>query len=247
MGIFDFLNKNNSKQLSDLSLIGTDIHSHLIPGIDDGSKSVEESLKLINELYELGYDKIITTPHIMNDYYKNTPEIILAGLDTIRREIQNLGIHVRIEAAAEYYLDYEFQAKIGKEKFLTLGENYILFELSYLSPPQGIENTIFNLQTNGYKTILAHPERYVYWNNNFEMYERLKDRDVYFQININSLSGEYSLSSQKTAENLIKKEMVEFVGTDLHNARHIEIIKSLLGNKHLIKLIESGKLLNNRI
>ncbi|HBF87908.1 MAG TPA: hypothetical protein DDX39_04620 [Bacteroidales bacterium] len=247
MGFFDFLNKNITKLLPDLSIIGTDIHSHLIPGIDDGSKSVEESLMLIHELYELGYHKIVTTPHIMSDYYKNTPEIILAGLERLRRELEILKLPVTIEAAAEYYLDYEFQKKIGTEKFLTLGDNYILFELSYLSPPQSIENVIFNLQTNGYKTILAHPERYIYWNNNFEMYERLKDRDVYFQININSLSGEYSPSSKKTVETLIKKNMVDFIGSDLHNMHHIETIKTLLDNKHLIKLIESGKLLNHKI
>jgi len=247
MGLFNFFKSSDKRILEDLSAVGTDIHSHLIPGIDDGSKSIEESLKLVNELCELGYKKIITTPHIMTDYYRNTPEIILSGLEKLKKEIEELKIPIEIEAAAEYYLDHAFIQKIEEGKLLTLGDNFVLFELSYLSPPQSIETVIFNLQTNGYKTILAHPERYTYWNNNFEAYEKLKDRDVFFQLNINSLSGEYSPMTQKTAEKLIQNNMIDFVGTDCHGIRHIERLRKALENKHLIQLIESGKLLNNKM
>lgn len=247
MGLFNFFKSSNKRILEDLSAVGTDIHSHLIPGIDDGSKSIEESLKLVNELCELGYKKIITTPHIMTDYYRNTPEIILSGLEKLKKEIEELKIPIEIEAAAEYYVDHAFLQKIEEGKLLTLGDNFVLFELSYLSPPQAIETIIFNLQTSGYKTILAHPERYQYWNNNFEAYEKLKDRDVFFQLNINSLSGEYSPITQKVAEKLIQNNMIDFVGTDCHGIRHIERLHKALENKHLIQLIESGKLLNNKM
>jgi tyrosine-protein phosphatase YwqE len=247
MGLFNLFQKSDKNILADLSAVGTDIHSHLIPGIDDGSKSIEESLKLVNELCELGYKKIITTPHIMTDYYRNTPEIILSGLEKLKKEIEALKIPIEIEAAAEYYLDHEFLKKIEEGNLLTMGDNFVLFELSYLTPPQSIETIIFNLQSNGYKTILAHPERYQYWNNNFETYEKLKDRDVYFQLNINSLSGEYSPLTQKVAEKLIQNNMIDFVGTDCHGMRHIERLHKALENKYLSLLIESGKLLNNKM
>ncbi len=247
MGLFNLLSKKEKIVLKDFSDLVVDMHSHLIPGIDDGSKTIESSIELIRNLNKLGYKKLITTPHIMSDYFRNTPEIIHNGLTKLQLELDSLEIDVEIEAAAEYYLDFEFQKKLRNEKLLTFGANYVLFELSYYNPPQNLEEIIFELQTNGYKPILAHPERYSYWHNNIEIYSNLKDKGVFFQLNLNSLTGEYSPLSKKIAEKLIDMDYIEFLGTDTHNLRHIELLKNLFPNKHLNKLVGSGKLLNNTL
>lgn len=242
----NFLKKLFSKERppADLSILKTDIHSHLIPGIDDGSKSMKESLELLKELSNFGYEKIITTPHVMSDYYKNTPEIILSGLEKLQQAVKEKNIPIKIEAAAEYLLDFDFQKKIGKEKLLTFGGNHLLFELSFFTAPEGLENSLFKMQIAKYKPVLAHPERYTYWHGNFDQYHKLKDRGILFQININSLTGHYSGSTKKIVERLIKEDLVDFLGSDCHNSRHIDIMKEAQKSKYLKLLLESGNLKN---
>lgn len=228
-------------------LVKADMHSHLIPGIDDGSKSLEESINLIRSFKQYGYSKIITTPHIMSDYYKNTPQIINEGLTRLREELSRQKIDMQIEAAAEYYLDFDFSDLIQKEKLLTFGKNYLLFEVSYLNEPDNIDAIIFELQTSGYNVILAHPERYPFWYNNFKRFETLKDKDVLFQLNINSLAGHYSPGAKKTAEKLIDLGMVEFIGTDCHHANHLKFLEEALCQPAAHQLVQSGKLLNHTL
>jgi tyrosine-protein phosphatase YwqE len=229
------------------NLIKVDMHSHLIPGIDDGAKTLEESIELIRSFKEFGYKKIITTPHIMSDYYKNTPEIIQNGLNKLREELNKQKIEIEIEAAAEYYLDFDFSDKIQAEKLLTFGKNYLLIEVSYLNEPDNIDGIIFELQTTGYNIILAHPERYPFWYNNPKRFETLKDKDILFQININSLAGHYSPGAKKTAERLIDLGMVNFIGTDCHHANHLKYMEDALKQPALHKLVASGKLLNHTL
>jgi tyrosine-protein phosphatase YwqE len=225
----------------------TDIHSHLIPNIDDGSKSMDESLGLIKSLYDLGYRKLITTPHIMNDYYKNTPEIIHSGLENLRKALKDASINMEVEAAAEYLLDDGFESKLQSGKLLTFGKNYVLVEISYFAEPPSLHRMIFELQTQGYRVVLAHPERYKYWHQRFDQYQQLVDRGVYLQLNINSLTGWYSPESKKMAEKLIEMDMISFLGTDLHNQNYLtELQRSLLFPK-LKQVMESKKLLNKTI
>lgn len=247
MGILNFLTGRRFEPLADFSSVMVDMHCHLIPGIDDGVKTIEESVSVIKSLKDLGYKKIITTPHIMSDYYRNTPEIILSGLALVREALLRENIDIEIDAAAEYYADYEFNQKLQKEKLLTLGDNYLLFELSYFQPSESIEEIVFNIQTSGYKALLAHPERYVYWHGNFDMYKKLKDRGVFFQLNINSLCGHYSVQVKKIAEKLIHNGMIEFIGTDTHNAHHISLLSESLKSLFLPRLIEQGKLRNREL
>jgi tyrosine-protein phosphatase YwqE len=183
----------------------------------------------------------------MSDYYRNTPEIINDGLSKLRAELNKQKIEMDIEAAAEYYLDYDFSDKIHTEKLLTFGKNYLLIEVSYLNEPDNIDAIIFELQTTGYNIILAHPERYPFWYNNPKRYETLKDKDVLFQININSLAGHYSPSAKKVAEKLIELDMVNFIGTDCHHANHLKFMEDALCQPSLHKLVESGKLINHTL
>ena len=142
------------------SVLKTDIHSHFIPGIDDGSPDMETTIALIEKMQGLGFEKIITSPHVMSDFYQNSSKIILKGLADVRKELKEKNINMKIDAVAEYYIDYEFEQKIGKEKFLTFGDNYILVELSFMQAPRNLFEIIFKLQLEGYKVVLAHPERY---------------------------------------------------------------------------------------
>jgi len=193
----------------DFSQIGVDMHSHLVPGIDDGSKSMEESVELIRALKELGYKKLITTPHIMADRYKNTPEIILSGIEKLKKTLKNHKIDMEIEAAAEYLIDDLFPEKMKEGNLLTMGDNYILVELSYFTEPPNLNNVFFELQTNGYNIILAHPERYIYWHDKPKKYQDLYDRGIFLQLNINSLTGWYSKESMRIAQKLIDNKLLK--------------------------------------
>ena len=244
-----FNNIFGSKKLPsiDFSEVGVDIHSHLLPGIDDGSKSIEESVELISKLKKLGYRKLIVTPHIMTDMFPNTPEIINEKLTSLRLALNAANIDIQIEASAEYFLDYNFEELFKTKKIIPFSNKYILFELSYFNPPENLEAMLFAMQIEGYKPILAHPERYPYWSNNFAQYQKLKDREVLFQLNMISLTGSYSVPTMKLAEKFIENDMIEFVGTDMHNLNYYLELEKAGTCKHLHKLLDSGKLLNNKL
>ena len=224
------------------SVLKTDIHSHFIPGIDDGSPDMETTIALIEKMQDLGFEKIITSPHVMSDFYQNSSEIILKGLADVRKELKAKNINMEIDAVAEYYIDYEFEQKIGKEKFLTFGDNYILVELSFMQAPRNLFEIIFKLQLEGYKVVLAHPERYNYYT--IKDYEDFISRGVLLQINFLSLIGYYSPQVKKKTESLINSGMVSLVGTDCHNMNHAELYKKCLTQKAWHDLVDSGKLLN---
>ncbi len=231
----------------DLSIVGTDMHSHLIPGLDDGCQTTEESLSLIRRLKDVGFKKLITTPHIMHDYYKNRPEIILPELERLRKAVKEEGLNIELEVAAEYMLDGGFEGRYKSEKLMTFGDNYVLIELSYMDEPPNLKSVIFDLQISGYKIILAHTERYAYWFPDFKKFMDLKDRGVFFQINIISLGGFYTHPVKKMAEKLIDNGMVEFIGSDAHNKNYLDGLDLALYEKHLQKLINSDRLLNSTL
>ena len=226
--------------VSDFSSVITDIHSHLIPGIDDGVKTIEESIDMIRAFSMLGFKKLVTTPHIMSDYFKNTPEIILDGLDKVKSAVKKEGINITLEAAAEYYLDENFLQKVKNEKMLTINNKYLLFEISYINPPDNLLGVIFEMNVHNYTPLLAHPERYNYWCNKFDEYKKIKEAGVLFQININSLSGYYGKESKKTAERLIDENMVDFIGSDLHGHRHMDSLSRIVNEKYFWKLMALG-------
>jgi protein-tyrosine phosphatase len=222
-----------------------DMHSHLLPGIDDGVKSLEHSLATIKKLVDQGYEKFVTTPHIMSDTYPNTPAIINEKLATLHEFLAENNMNVEVSAAAEYYLDeFTMSAVNGPDEMLTFGKKFLLFETNYLSEPYILKEFIFNATSRGYNPVLAHPERYQYMT--MEKAEDLIDRGVSLQINILSLSGFYNKAAQKFAEKLIENKMVSFLGTDCHNDMQAAALEKAIQTKAFRKAIELP-LLNSTI
>lgn len=236
--------KNNAKEPVTLT---TDMHAHFLPGIDDGASDMVESLLLIQKMMESGYKKLVATPHVMSDFFKNTPEIILGKLAEVKKAVAQQGWQIEIEAAAEYYLDEYFVEKLKKEEpLLTFGDRYVLFETSFINQPVHLQEAIFLMQSLHYKPVLAHPERYMYLQENFNKCAELFQNGVLLQINLNSLTGYYSMPAQLLAEKLIDLKMVHFAGTDCHAIKHIKALHMAKSKKYYSKLLEAG-LLNNKI
>ena len=249
MGLLDLFKRKPEEIVPlDLSWLQVDMHSHLIPGIDDGSKSMEESLALVSRLADFGLRKIITTPHIMAEYYRNTPEIIGMGLEDFRKAVKHQGINIEIDAAAEYYMDEIFLEKIKSgEKMLTFGDKYILVETGFINKPQMLLEIIFNLEMAGYKPILAHPERYQYLIADKKLQEELIDRKLLFQVNLLSLTGFYSKQVKEFAESLVDKGVVALLGTDCHNARYLDMLETLPKHNKIYEKIQNLELINTRL
>lgn len=225
-----------------------DMHSHLLFGIDDGAEKIENSIQLIRGLVDLGYSKLVTTPHVMSDTYRNTPEIILGKLELVRKKLKEENINVQLNAAAEYYCDHEFFNKIGKEELLTISKDkHLLFEVSYLNAPEIFNDVIFALQSNGYKPILAHPERYPFWFSDFNKFKEIRAKGVLLQMNINSLTGHYGMPTKKIAERMIDENMISLIGSDCHHDGHLNLMRQTLKNPYLSKLINSGMLMNSTL
>ena len=222
----------------------TDMHSHLIPGIDDGAPNMEMVLEILGLMSKLGYKKVITTPHIMSDLYVNNATIIRNGEAEVKEAIQKAGIPIEFSAAAEYLIDEGFSKHLEAKELMTMGDNYVLVELPYFSPPPNLKSVLFELQLAGFKVILAHPERYSYWHNHFSTLEDLKDRSVFFQVNIISLSGHYSEKIRKVSQKLIEADMIDFLGSDVHSLQYFNLIEKTRQEPLLQKLLNSGRLKN---
>ncbi len=200
-----------------LSVFGSDIHSHLIPGIDDGAPDLEASINMIK------------------------------GLEQVREELVKQNISFDISAAAEYNLDDGLADLIEKKQILTFGENYVLFELPFMSEPPNFQEIVFNFQMAGYKPVLAHPERYSFWYDNFDKYEELKSKGILLQMNLLSLTGHYSPQTKKVAEKMVDANLIDAVGSDCHRIEHLMIIENHLNSPHIHKLAQKENLLNKKL
>ncbi|MFZ5971521.1 MAG: tyrosine-protein phosphatase [Bacteroidota bacterium] len=222
----------------------TDMHSHLLPGLDDGVKTFEEAKETILKLMEWGYRQAITTPHIMNDSYRNTPQEIQTRLHELTNYLQQEKVDFPLQAAAEYYLDEALMQRLEQNETLLTFSRYLLFETNYLTEPYVLRDFIFKATTRGYKLILAHPERYHFMT--MEKAEDLLDRGVLMQVNLLSLSGFYGKPVQRMAEKMIDKGWIHFAGTDCHNPLQARELKACLRTRSYKKLVDLP-LLNHQL
>jgi len=219
-----------------------DMHSHLLPGIDDGAPDTPTALALIRAMRNLGYEHFIATPHIMKELHPNTPETIQTALTQLQtalnatEDLQGL----RIQAAAEYMLDEGFEALVAqKHPLLCLSpQKHLLVELPQAGEPPHWEHLLFTLQTRGYKPILAHPERYRYLSGDFARFERLTDSGVLLQINLLSFAGYYGQGPEKMAHELLKRDMAELLGSDLHNHTHAQQLEAFLSHRQAQRVLD---------
>jgi len=199
-----------------------DIHSHILPGIDDGSKSLGETAVLLEKVASLGFEKCIVTPHTMSNVWDNSTEIIKKTFEKTKSELpENLSVMLS-GFSSEYMMDETFLERLENEKLLTIKNQIVLVEMSYLNPTADLKNILFQLQIKGYTPLLAHPERYLYYHNFKQDYFKLKDLGCMFQLNLLSTIGYYGNTVTKAAEFLLSNNLIDFVGSDIHHTRHVE-------------------------
>jgi protein-tyrosine phosphatase len=199
-----------------------DIHSHILPGIDDGAKTLEQTTEMMESLKSKGFSKCIATPHINPGVWNNNPEIIKDTYQHTKQSLQNEQQQMLFHCASEYMINDTFIPRLTSEPLMPLKENYVLVELSYVNPPLGLSEIMFEIRQKGYQPILAHPERYFYYHQDSTMYENLKNMGVMFQLNLLSSVGYYGPAVAKIADLLLKENSIDFVGSDIHHMRHAE-------------------------
>lgn len=215
----------------------TDIHSHLLPGLDDGVKTVEESIRVIEVLMQAGFTRFITSPHI-HEMYRNTEEDILTKLHYLTSILAEKNVPASISTVAEYSLDEWLMMRIEQDKpLLTFSGKHLLFETNFFSEPLTLNEFIFKIVSKGYKPVLAHPERYMYLSNNRSRIEDLLSRGVLFQLNTVSLAGAYGPQAERLAKFLIDNKYVHLTGSDCHNLIHAEALLKAMKTKYYTKLL----------
>lgn len=236
--MLSFFKKNKTPITSQFPNDFVDIHNHLIPGIDDGAKTLEDSLVLIKKMHSYGIQNIICTPHIMEGVWENTPKIILEQLSKLQIHLNENGLqNIKINAAAEYMLDANFSNILKSKTLLTLKDQYLLVEMSYLNAPYNLYELLFDIQIENYQPILAHPERYNFFHNDFQQFKKLKEAGCLFQLNLLALTNYYGKDVHQVAVKLLKQGMYDFVGSDTHHMRHLNYLEKINDSK-ILKLVE---------
>lgn len=221
-----------------------DIHSHLLPGIDDGAKDMENSIELITKMDSYGISNFVTTPHVLGDVYPNSSEVIKEKMDLVKQELEHRGLnHINFRAAAEYMMDEKFMIRLENNDILTIKDNFVLVEMSYFNAPFNLFDILFEIQLKSYKPILAHPERYNFYHQDFQMYHKLKKAGCLFQLNLLSLTEQYGKGVQKITQKLLTEGLYDFVGSDTHHMNHLRLLQKI-GDKKIVKQIE-GLIKNN--
>ncbi len=245
--MFNFFFKKKETAFLNFSGIGVDMHSHLIPGIDDGAKTLDDSLTLIRGLQDLGFSKIITTPHIYNEYYPNTKEIIGAGLVKVQAALKEANIHIPMEASAEYFMDEHFEDLTTRNDIRPLMGKYVLVEMSFFGAPPKLEQYLFKIQLKGYTPILAHPERYLFFHNDYEQFAELKSKGILLQVNVGSILGYYGKPIKQLAHKLLKDKLIDLIGTDMHHIGHLDFLKKNYTEKEFQQILSKYPFQNAEI
>ena len=215
MGFFSNIFREKKPRKSFANLL-VDVHSHLLPGIDDGAKSMDDSLAMIRMLIDMGYQKLIITPHVMAHRYPNSTQHIQQVFHSLQTEVIKQQLPISLEISAEYYLDKTLFEHINNNDLLPFAGNHILFECSFRNEPLSLFDVVFQLKAAGYQPVIAHFERYVYYHNRIEIAQELKSMGCLIQVNLLSFSGYYGKSIQRQSEELLANNLVDIVGTDCH-------------------------------
>jgi tyrosine-protein phosphatase YwqE len=242
MNVIDLFQRKKNL-ISDSLLMGMiDIHSHLLPKVDDGVNDIKEALFLLSFFEKIGIKKMFLTPHIKGDFPKNNSAYIKECFNNF---ITNEQINIQIRLAAEYMLDEFFYNHLNANDLLTFDGKHVLIEMSYLSAPINLYEMIYDIMLNGYIPIVAHPERYTFLTK--KEYDHLKTIGCKFQLNLFSLNGYYGKETMNRSKDLIEHQHYDFVGTDTHNKRIIHKFQEFSTTKKIAEqlslLLENNKTL----
>lgn len=207
--------------------IHTDMHAHWLPGIDDGVKTMDESMDMLEAFVQTGYRRLIATPHVYWDYYKNTTDIIKQIFESVKKEAAHRFPELELLFAAEYYMDDNFRELLDKKQLLCLWDNKVLVEQGYFAEIPGLHEIIFDMLVKGYQPVLAHPERYPYYVHNEKKLRKIKDAGTEMQINIGSLTGKYGKTLQNHAYKLLESGYIDHFGSDAHSAEDVKALSLL--------------------
>ena len=229
--------KIEQREVQSFSFLQADFHSHLIPGIDDGSPDMETSIRMLRSFEQLGYKRVITTPHVMIDFYLNTREGILNSFEKLKTTAVESGINLELGVAAEYFIDEYFSKKIDSGELLPIKDKEVLVEFSMFSEPPMLKDVLFKMVTRGYKPIIAHPERYSFLHNDYSRFADFKDRGCLLQLNLLSVTGYYGANVKKIADKLLADGLYDYCGSDAHHEKHLEGLNHLLQSKYIMPLV----------
>lgn len=247
--MFDFLfRKKKYEPIPIFEVLGTDMHCHLVPKVDDGSKCIEESVECMKALASVGYKKMILTPHFQTPRFENNEDDIVRRYEEMKRLAADMGVEIDIcGIGGEYRIDSGFAKRLENPRFLQIGGKYVLVEFSLHQQMMGCDEMIFDMQMKGYEVILAHPERYPYLNVGGSRMEQLKNQGVFFQVNVLSLGGFYGEEAKRRAFEMVEGGLVEFLGTDTHNSMYAQALIDLTHNRKVEKLLMNHEFLNKTL
>lgn len=238
--------KTQRKEFNEINSFTVDVHSHILPGLDNGTETLEDTISLLREMSADGVRKVIATPHIMGDFYTNTIDSISRARDKVLAEVFKKNVPIAIDVAAEYFLDVAFVGLLeSKKTLLTFGDEYLMFETTMIGQPPFLQETTKKIQDRGLKPVLAHPERYYYLQQNYELAHQLHEMGILFQVNTTSLSSQHA-STRKLSEYLVDENLVDFMGSNVHNRLDWSISRSAVRSKHYAIASEKG-LLNQKL
>lgn len=236
--MFSIFKKNKKVSIHIGSIVTQDMHSHILPGIDDGAPDVETSISLIKGMMACGIRKFMGTPHIMSELHKNDRNTITQAYDQLKEALALSGIDIPLSYAAEYMIDENFLNLLKEGNLLTVSENKILIETPFYAEPFDIEDVLFSIEAAGYKAILAHPERYHYVDDKLSVFNKYLDRGVELQLNALSLSGYYGSKEKEVAEKMLQEGIYTYIGTDLHHERHLKRLSYMQLDQKIVKRLE---------
>lgn len=214
-----------------------DIHSHTLCGVDDGAHDIGETKFLLQSMIDLGFSKVITTPHTIAYIHSNTTEGILNTYKDVKEQLPLETEHLHYSVSSEYMIDENFQERVKGDDLLPLKDKHVLVEMSYVNPPIFLEEALFLLVSKGYTPVLAHPERYNFYKGDIQAYASLKKAGCLFQINLLSVTGYYGEKIASIADSLLRENMYDFAGSDIHHEKHVQAFS----NKLIIKEVDRFK------
>ena len=216
-----------------------DIHSHILPGIDDGAQKMEDSEFLLDSMKNFRFSKVIATPHTMKNVWNNTTDSIEEAYNKVYEKLPDLAKNMKLQFSSEYFLDENLIEHIQTEKLIPLKNNYVLVEMSYLNAPLQLYDFLFELQLKGYQLVLAHPERYTFFHSKKKEFDKLKKSGCLFQLNLLATVGYYGKNVAEISDYLLKENMYDFVGSDIHHKNHVKAFQAKLTIKNQSKLEET--------